>query len=117
MVLTIHLNPWPHAKSSFHCWCKKCTKVKVVYEKTGSIVRADKCVEEAVNLDRVSRYYKMCYRKLLDATGADGKKLNCKQKMAKVERYSKKGCPQPSCNEHICKECWAEGYDKHWNNK
>ena len=96
---------------------EKYTKVKVVYEKTGSIVRADECVTDAVDLGRGCAYCKMCFRKLIGATDADGKKLTYKQKKKLVKNSSRKGCPQSSCNEHICKECWADGYDKHWNNK
>ena len=88
-------------------------KVKVVYEKTGTIVWTKKCVEEAVDLDKNGCCYcKQCMRKLIGAVGEDGRKLNVKEKQ-KLGRWSTKGCPQPSCSEHICKECWAEGYDKH----
>ena len=48
--------------------------------------------------------------------GKNGKKLNFR-KWKKLCTYSTKGCPQPSCQEHICPSFWAKGYDKYKKRK
>ena len=48
----------------------------------------------------------------MGATKVYGNKLTAPEKKKKFN-YTEMVCPQPSCNEHICEDFWAEGYDKH----
>ena len=84
----------------------------VLHLKSGETIQTDKCVERAVDISKGSDYCKMCYRKQLGATRANGKPLSAQWKRRKC-KSSRPGCSQPSCMEHICKLCWTEGYDKH----
>ena len=87
-----------------------------VCPRTGKITRTDKCVNEAVPLDRGSDYCRECMRNCIGEIGKNGKKLNFR-KRKKLCTYSTKGFPQTSCQEHICPSCWAKGYDKHKKRK
>ena len=77
-------------------------KVKVIAMKTGNITRLDAYMEMRLPLGRGSNYYAMCYRKLAGEIGGDGEKLNTGQEHNRC-KHSTMGCPQPSCNEPICK--------------
>jgi hypothetical protein len=68
------------------------------------------CTDQRINLGRHGSYCKMCYRKLCASTDEKIKALNTKAKKKQCNS-SKMGCP--SCDEHICKGCWDEGYDVH----
>ena len=119
---------WMRQVEFVPCNCKKCyfclkgfttgiehkqKKRKIaLHFKSGETIRSMKCVDTAVALGRGSCYCRMCYRKQLGATHDNGKKLSGKEKK-KISNKSTYGCPQPSCQEHICTECWTEGYDKH----
>lgn len=59
------------------------------------------CTDKRVNLDAGCDYCKQCYR---DRTGTR------EEKLYKINK-SRLGCP--NCGEHICKTCWAKGYDMH----
>ena len=54
-------------------------------------------------LGKGSSYCRMCYRKQNESLDRDKKLVKCKA--------STMGCKV--CQEHICKKCWEEGYDKH----
>ena len=73
-----------------------------------------KCVDVPVNLEKGCGYCKQCMGKMKGKVlvGKDGRNLTFAQKR-KLCTFSRMGCPQPSCNEHICDACWAEGYTKH----
>ena len=114
----LFLSQWVHDWDTAQV---KKQKVITVYAKTKPVVHMKKCVDEAVELNRkgggcnkrgTGQYCKQCMRKLKGETDEKGKKLTHPQKK-KLCSYSSKGCPQPSCNEHICKGCWAEGYDRY----
>ena len=75
----------------------------VVEYKCGTRVTSNECSDECVNLKKGSSYCKMCYRKQDDSLTSAMKRKKCK--------ISDLGCTQ--CQEHICKFCWVEGYDKH----
>ena len=75
---------------------------EVVYA-NGVRVKTKNCTDVQVNLFKSSQYCKMCYRKQDESICSGIRKKNCK--------FSKLGCP--SCQESICKWCWAEGYDLH----
>ena len=77
-------------------------KVDIEY-KCGSVLNTDKCNVVRINLKTGSRYCRMCYRKCDDSLTVEEKLKQCKQSTMR--------CLQ--CKEHICKGCWAEGYDKH----
>ena len=81
---------------------KKRQKVNIEY-KCGTRVTTDKCSVERMNLDTGNQYCRMCWRKCDDSLSGKEKKKKCK--------YSRMGCL--ICQEHICKGCWEEGYDKH----
>jgi hypothetical protein len=51
----------------------------------------------------------MCYQKL--ANGIAEKRALSKNEKKKNCKTSRLGCP--SCDERVCKDCWAEGYDMH----
>jgi hypothetical protein len=51
----------------------------------------------------------MCYQKL--ANGIAEKRALSKNEKKKRCKTSRLGCP--SCDERVCKDCWAEGYDMH----
>ena len=59
------------------------------------------CTDKRVDLQIGSNYCKQCYR---ERPGTREEKLD-------GINYSRMGCP--SCEERICKECWAKGYDMH----
>ena len=71
-----------------------------VCPRTGTITRADKCVDEGVPLDRGSDYCRQYMRNCIGEIVKNGKKLDFR-KRKKLCTYSAKGCPQPSCQEHI----------------
>ena len=87
-------------------------KVKVVCAKSGLKQWTKECFDVRVDLGKNVSYCRQCYRKLHGAVGANGIKLNTKQKRKKCNA-SRMGCPQPGCSEEICEDCWAEGYDRH----
>ena len=59
------------------------------------------CTDKRVNLQADNNYCKQCYR---ERPGTR------EQKLHKINK-SRLGCP--NCGEHICKYCWAKGYDMH----
>ena len=65
-------------------------KLKLVCPRTGTITRTDKCVDEAVPLDRGSDYCRQCMRNCIGEIGKNGKKLNFR-KRKKLCTYSTKG--------------------------
>ena len=67
------------------------------------------CTIKRVNLGRGSQYCRMCYRKQCKGT-EDERARSAKEKESACY-FSRTGCP--SCDEPICKLCWAEGYDMH----
>ncbi len=64
----------------------------------------DDCTNDRVSLGMTGQYCRMCYRKQLST------KLFASVKVKRC-KTSAMGCAR--CQEPICKECWAEGYDKH----
>ena len=99
-----------HTTGIFHTAEK--IKVKVVCAKSGLRQWTTKCLDVRVDLNKKCRYCKQCYRKLHGKVGTDGKLLSTNTKKKKCNT-SRLGCIQPGCNEHICEDCWAEGYDRH----
>ena len=103
-------------KSVFPCECTKCyfclngfttgiahkskKRKLVLHLKSGETIQTDKCAERPADIGKGSDYCKMCYRKQLSATHANGKPLNAQEKRMKC-KSSRLGCPQPSCMEHI----------------
>ncbi len=63
------------------------------------------CTDKRVNLGRGTSYCRQCYRE------RSGTK---EEKMLNISGPAM-GCP--SCDEHICKKCWDEGYDMHQKKK
>ena len=72
----------------------------------------EQCTTERIHLFQGKSHCKQCYRKLDGAVDDKGNLLDETQKKKKCN-LSTMGCPQPGCNEHICRFCWMEGYDKH----
>lgn len=82
----------------------KRAKVTVEYA-CGTRVKTNKCTSDRVSLGMKSgKYCRMCYRKQVSTGLTAGER----QKRCKT---SAMGCA--ICQEPICKECWAAGYDKH----
>jgi hypothetical protein len=119
---------WMRQRKCVPCSCQECyfclngittgvthisknSKLAVHY-KCGATIRTARCVDVAVFLDKGCDYCKMCMRKLKGKIGKNGNKLTWNQKKNQCTT-STYGCPQRSCNEHVCRACWAEGYDKH----
>ena len=75
----------------------------------------EQCTTERVDLFQGRSHCRQCFRKLDGAVDDEGNLLDETQKK-KMCNLSRMGCPQPGCNEHICKHCWREGYDKHQRN-
>ena len=87
-------------------------RVKMVEVRTGLITWTEQCTTVRVNIDRGSSWCIQCYRKQEGDVDENGKLLDKAQKKKNC-KSSRMGCPQPGCKEHICKNCWAEGYDRH----
>ena len=101
------------------CDCKKCyfclnghttgiahagkKRAPVVEYKCGTRARTKRCSTERVNLNKNSKYCKMCYRKQGDVGTVKERTKKC--------NASRLGCV--ICEEHICKDCWDSGYDRH----
>ena len=83
----------------------KRAKVTTVEYACGTRVRTNKCTNDRVSLGMTSgSYCRMCYRKQVSTElTACVRRKRC--------RTSAMGCA--ICQEPICKECWAGGYDKH----
>ena len=120
---------WMRQDSFVPCGCKKCyfclnghttgiahkakkQKVKVVEVRTGLVTWTEQCTTKRVNLNRGCSYCRQCYRNLEGATDKKGNLLD-RDQTVKEYKMSTMGCPQPGCDEHICKKCWAKGYDRH----
>ena len=124
---------WMRNRACVPCDCEECyfclnkitsgvahrsRKSKVVLHynsaRSGQSVQTDKCVDVPVKLEKGCHYCKQCMGKMKGKVllGKDGRNLTFAQKR-KLCTFSRMGCPQPSCNEHICDSCWAEGYTKH----
>ena len=76
--------------------------VTVVFA-NGVRLKTKKCVNVRVNIGKNPDYCKMCYRKQDPSLTYKERRKNC--------RSSRLGCFH--CGEHVCKECWDEGYDMH----
>jgi hypothetical protein len=118
---------WMHKSDFIPCDCNKCffcinnlttgiqhkkrkvTKTVFIQHDNSRTVQKG-CTTKRVNLQRGCEYCKMCYRKLGASEDEEIKALNAKAKK-KLCKDSRLGCP--SCDEHICTKCWAEGYDMH----
>ena len=74
-----------------------------------SIRTVDKIFADAVTREWKKTMEPQCNRNLEGATDKKGNLLDRDQKVAKC-KTSTMGCPQPGCDEHICKKCWAKGY-------
>ena len=90
-------------------------KVKVVEVRTGLVTWTEQCTNVRVNINRGGSWCRQCYRKQEGAVDENGKLLDKAQKKKNC-KTSRMGCPQRGCKEHICKDCWAEGYDRHQKN-
>ena len=75
----------------------------VLHYKIGGRKEVVGCTEVRVPLGRGSQLCRMCYRNQSDTLSKAEKKKMC--------ATSTMGCNQ--CQEHICKKCWAQGYDRH----
>ncbi len=78
-------------------------KKVVIHHSDGKKTKTTRCTDERVVIRDRGYYCRMCYRKKDDSLSKETKRAACKQ--------SKLGCP--SCDEPVCKTCWAEGYDMH----
>ncbi len=76
----------------------------IIHHSDKSKTKTSKCTEQAIKIRDRNFDCKMCYRKY---AGVD---MTRDEKKAK-QKTSRFGCP--SCDEPICKSCWAEGYDMH----
>ena len=84
---------------------RKQATVTVEYKNCGMRVKTDKCTNVRVNLlGGRARYCRMCYRKQLTT------ELSAKDRQKMCRLFA---LEHPICKEHICKECWKEGYDTH----
>ncbi len=109
---------WMRQAELIPCECKKCffclnnlTSGIAHKRKRGAVTtfihRDNKrtktvgCTDKRVNLQADNDYCKQCYR---ERPGTR------EQKLHKINK-SRLGCP--NCGEHICKYCWAKGYDMH----
>ena len=68
------------------------------------------CTDKRLPIVKGSDYCGMCYRKLLETKGDDGKLLDFAHKKA-LCKSSTMGCPQ--YEESLRELCWLEGYDMH----
>jgi hypothetical protein len=89
---------------------KKRKVVTTFVQHDNSRTKQKGCTDKPVNLGRGSDYCRMCLRKMNANPTEEWEKMNARQKQ-KMCKTSRLGCP--SCNEHICKSCWVEGYDMH----
>ncbi len=65
-----------------------------------------------MDLKKGSSYCRMCFRKSMGAVDDDGKKVSAALRKKKpCSKSARLGCP--SCDEVICRDCWAEWYDMH----
>ena len=67
------------------------------------------CTDKRVQLNRGSQHCRMCYRK--QCKGTEKERARSSKDKVKACKTSEMGCP--SCDEPICKKCWADGYDMH----
>ena len=70
----------------------------------------DNCTTKRVDLDRGCEHCKICLRKINANPTEEQMTMNGEQRK-KAFNTSRLGCP--SCDEHICKNCWDKGYDQH----
>jgi hypothetical protein len=62
------------------------------------------CTEKRVKLNKGSGYCRMCYRKQVN--GTEEERARSRDEKTDLCKWSTMGCP--SCDEQICKRCWAE---------
>jgi hypothetical protein len=117
---------WMRQKEFLPCDCKNCffclkgltngiahkkqksTRTIFVQHDNSRTMTKD-CTTKRVGLKRGSQFCRMCYRK--QCNGTEEERARSMREKQNACKFSTMGCP--SCDELICKDYWAEGYDRH----